>query len=128
MAAKGKNNGRQNQRSWQGSELSFASRRLSREEGEAFIEWYKSSAPAFEDALFKIVNALYKVQFRVDLNNNAQVCAFTQQDDRHIHANVYLTSRSDDAVEAFFMNCYKVWFIYADKPITTDQKLDELWG
>lgn len=128
MATRGKKNAQKNQRSWQGEELSFASRRLSREEGEAFVAWYKSGAPDFSDALCKIVDALYKVQFRVDLNNNCQVCAFTMQDDRHIHHNVYLTSRSDDAIEAFFMNCYKVWFIYPDLLIETDQRLNELWG
>jgi len=114
-------------RSW-GNNLVFASRRLSREEGEAFIEWYKSGAPPFEDALCKVISDLYKVQFRVDMDNSAYVVAFTMQDDRHKHYNVYLTSRSDDPIEAFFINCFKIWVLYPDKPIVTDERLNELWG
>lgn len=113
---------------YENNDVVFASRRLSRQEGEDFVEWYKSSAPPFEDALCKINNDLYKIGFKVDLNNSANVISFTQQDERHPHYNVYLTSRSDDPIEAFFMNCFKVWVIYADKPIETDEQLNELWG
>lgn len=128
MATKGKRKVENRGQSWLNQELVFASRRLSREEGEEFLEWYKSSAPPFEDALCKIIGEGYKVGFRIDFNNSAQVVAFTQQDDRHIHHNVYLTSRSDDPIEAFFMNCFKVWLIYPEKQIETDARLNELWG
>lgn len=128
MATKGKKNGKAYSQNWGGSDVEFASRRLSREEAEAFIEWYKSSSPDFEDALCKIIAATYKVAFKMDMNNSAQVVAFTMQDERHPHYNVYLTSRSDDPIEAFFMNCYKVWVIYENRPIDTDVTLKNNWG
>jgi hypothetical protein len=62
------------------------------------------------------------------MNNSAHVVAFTQQDDRHPHYAVYLTSRSDDPVEAFFMNCYKIWEMFPGKKIAVDVSADNLWG
>lgn len=128
MARNQKNGRNKAQKSWGDNSVVFASRRLSREEAEAFVEWYKSGSPDFEDALCKIIGEGYKVAFKLDFNNSAQVVAFTQQDERHPHHNVYLTSRSDDPIEAFFINCYKVWMIYPDKAIETDERLNELWG
>lgn len=117
-----------NRSQWGDSEISFASRRLSREEGEAFLEWEKSGTPEFSIALSQIIGEGYKVAFKLDFNNSAMVVAFTQQDERHPHYNVYLTSRSDDPVEAFYLNCFKVWQLYPGKAIVTDERLNELWG
>lgn len=125
---KGKKNQKNGSQGWAGSSVEFASRRLSREEAEAFIEWYKSGSPDFEDALFKVIAATYKVSFKIDMDNSAQVCSFMMQDDRHPHHNVYLTSRSDDPIEAFFMCCFKVWIIYENKKIDTDSTLKNNWG
>lgn len=128
MAAKGKQNA--GKKTWNADygDLRFASRRLSSEEAKGFVQWRESGTPDYEDALFKVLLAMYKVALRVDLNTSAYVCAFTQQDDRHPHYNVYLTSRSDDPIEAFFLNCYKIWVIYEDSPITTDDTLNNDWG
>jgi len=128
VATKKNQSKRANPQGWQQAELQFASRRLSREEAEQFVEWYKTQESDTETALLWAIGEGYKVGFKLDFNNSAMVVSFTMQDDRHPHYGVYLTSRSDDPIEAFFMNVFKVSVLYLKKAIETDDRLNDLWG
>jgi hypothetical protein len=81
----------------------------------------------FEDWLSACLDDSFRVTFKVDYNNDAVTCTFTQQDNKHRNSGLIITSRSDNFVEAFWLNCYKVFVLFDGQRLPTRDETQS-WG
>lgn len=108
-------------------DIEYCSLRLSAKDAEEFRQWMGHGAPEFETALDNVMAELYRVTFKADVNSTALMCTFTQQDNKHHNSGIALVSRSDDPIEAFYLNCYKVYQLFPKQRLPTE-RVDNTWG
>ena len=107
--------------------VSYAAVILSNGDKDVFSKWLTSVAEDFSSSLMRVLEDLYRVTIKVDVNNNCYMCTWTQQDAKHHNGNLTIISRSDDPEEAFWLNVYKVYVMYADERLPTQSDVQN-WG
>lgn len=109
------------------SDAIYADVQLSEADKDAFSNWMTGVQQDFGIGISMILQELYRVSFKVDVNNDCIQCVFTQQDFKHHNHHLTIISRSDDAEEAFWLNVYKVHVLYENQRLPT-QRETRSWG
>ena len=116
-----------NFRSSSNNDALYAEVNLTEADRSAFENWLAGVSIEPAEALELLADEGYRITFKIDFNNSCAMCTLTQQDNKHHNAGLIITSRSDDLLEAFWLNAYKVLELYQHQRLPT--KSDRaLWG
>ena len=126
MPSKRKGENGKDNNSWN-QNVTYAAVNLTEADKDAFSSWLTNVAEDFGSALTRVLEDLYRVTLKVDVNNNCYMCTWTQQDFKHRNANLTIISRSDDPEEAFWLNIYKVYVLYENQRLPSQQEANT-WG
>lgn len=105
----------------------FANVRLAESDKEAFSEWCEKKDRDFVEMQTRLLVEGWKLSIRADLENNCFIVSHTCGAEKHINANVCLTSRSEDWEEALWLNLYKILSLYDGKKLPTENARNN-WG
>lgn len=110
-----------------GGNASYADVSLQQADKDAFSNWMAGVQDDFPAVFLSLIDDSYRVTSKFDYNNSCYACTLTQQDDKHVNANLIIISRSDDPIEAFWLNVYKVYVLFDGERLPTrDDNL--AWG
>lgn len=111
--------------SWQNTK--FAQITLNNDEKDAFDVW--RNVKGFDSALEigVLISEGWKSSVTWDDSNKCFIVAATCKDERNVNANICVSSRSDDFVEALLLNVYKVKVLFKGKAIPTERAANN-WG
>jgi hypothetical protein len=106
----------------------FADVTLTQSDKDAFLKWMTGAAADFSEALTMCLQEGYRLSLKFDYDNSCYIASLTQQDRKHHNHNLVITSRSDDAEEAFFLSFYKVAILFPGERLPTRAETRRDWG
>jgi len=121
MPAKGKTE-------WNSNNANFADVKLTAADKDAFDQWFSSANADLEVWFQNMIDDSYRVSLKFDYNNSCYQCALTQQDAKHINANLIIISRAGSVEESFLLCCYKVSVLYEGQRLPSQSEGNNSWG
>lgn len=109
------------------NDVNYAAVTLTVSEKDAFLSWMSGVQQDYDTWMEAVLEASYRVTFKVDYNSVCMMCTWTQQDNKSKNAGLTIVSRAETFYEAFWLNCYKVYVLYENQRLP-DQKSAATWG
>ena len=103
---------------WSGS-IEFAYVSLTDAHIRQYEEWVKNEAGNTEELLEFATKDGYSVSISQDLVSDGFKCSFTTKLPKHVNSGVCITSWSDNPTDAFYLNFWKAYILFAGKRAPT---------
>jgi len=108
-------------------DIKFAKLDLTQNDKPEFETWLQKAAPSIEDAYQIACDAGYRCTTKLDERGGGYMCSWTTVSDTHPNSGVVLISRSEDAVEAFWLSFYKTFSLLPDERWPCDDDNLSAW-
>jgi hypothetical protein len=107
---------------WTG-DIEFAYISLTEAHVRDYETWIKNEAGNTEDLLDVATRDGYSVSISQDLVSDGFKCSFTTKLPKHVNSGICITSWSDNPTDAFYLNFWKTYILFAGQRAPTKQQV-----